>query len=52
MNLDLPTLMIMQSFALACAGAALLFAWTQNRIVSALALWGVGNIIAPEALFH
>jgi hypothetical protein len=25
MNLDLPTLMVMQSFALACAGAVLLF---------------------------
>ena len=31
MALDLPTLMVMQSFALASAGAVLLFAWLQNR---------------------
>jgi diguanylate cyclase (GGDEF)-like protein len=50
MNLDLPTLMIMQSFALACAGAALLLAWAQNRIVSALALWGFANVIAAGGI--
>jgi hypothetical protein len=50
MNLDLPTLMVMQSFALACAGAVLLFAWAQNRIVSALALWGIANIIAAGGI--
>jgi diguanylate cyclase (GGDEF)-like protein len=50
MNLDLPTLMVMQSFALACAGAALLFAWAQNRIVCALALWGIANIIAAGGI--
>ena len=38
MTLDLPTLMVMQSFAMACAGAVLLFAWLQNRTISALAL--------------
>ena len=31
MSLDLPTLMIMQSFAMACSGALLCFAWMQNR---------------------
>jgi diguanylate cyclase (GGDEF)-like protein len=46
MSLDLPTLMVMQSFALACAGAVLLFAWSQNRSASALALWGTANVIA------
>ena len=50
MQLDLPTLMVMQSFALACAGAGLLFAWLQNRIVSALALWGFANIIAAAGI--
>jgi hypothetical protein len=50
MQLDLPTLMVMQSFALACAGAVLLFAWLQNRIVSALALWGFANIIAAAGI--
>jgi diguanylate cyclase (GGDEF)-like protein len=46
MNLDLPTLMVMQSFALACAGAVLFSVWLPNRIVSALALWGLANVSA------
>ena len=50
MQLDLPTLMVMQSFALACAGAVLLFAWLQNRTVSALAFWGFANIIAAAGI--
>jgi hypothetical protein len=50
MQLDLPTLMVMQSFALACAGAVLLFAWLQNRIVSALALWGFANVVAAAGI--
>jgi diguanylate cyclase (GGDEF)-like protein len=50
MNLDLPTLMVMQSFALACAGAVLLFAWLQNRTVSALAFWGFANVIAAAGI--
>jgi diguanylate cyclase (GGDEF)-like protein len=50
MQLDLPTLMVMQSFALACGGSILLFAWLQNRIVFALALWGFANIIAAAGI--
>jgi diguanylate cyclase (GGDEF)-like protein len=46
MALDLPTLMVMQSFALACAGALMLFAWLQNRTEPVLALWGVANLLA------
>jgi diguanylate cyclase (GGDEF)-like protein len=46
MTLDLPTLMVMQSFALACAGVVLLSVWLQDRSVSALALWGLANISA------
>ena len=49
-NLDLPTLMVMQSFALACAGAVLLFVWLQSRIASALALWGFANIVAAAGI--
>jgi diguanylate cyclase (GGDEF)-like protein len=49
-HLDLPTLMIMQSFALACAGAVLLFAWLQNRMASALAFWGFANVIAAAGI--
>jgi diguanylate cyclase (GGDEF)-like protein len=50
-QLDLPTLLVMQSFALACAGAGLVFAWLQNRSVSALALWGFANIISAAGIF-
>jgi|SRR5579862_981330 len=50
MALDLPTLMVMQSFALASAGAVLLFAWLQNRTVSALALAGSANVIAAAGI--
>jgi diguanylate cyclase (GGDEF)-like protein len=50
-QLDLPTLMIMQSFALACAGSMLLFAWLQNRTVSALAFWGFADVIGAAGIF-
>jgi diguanylate cyclase (GGDEF)-like protein len=50
MNLDLPTLMVMQSFAMASAGAVPLFAWFQNRTASALALFGIANIIAAVGI--
>ena len=49
MNLDLPTLMVMQSFAMACAGAVLLIAWSQNRI-SALAIWGIAHLSASGGI--
>lgn len=50
MNLDLPTLMVMQSFALACAGAVMIFAWSQDRTISVLALWGIANIVAAGGI--
>jgi diguanylate cyclase (GGDEF)-like protein len=50
MNLDLPTLMLMQSFALASAGAIGLVAWSQNRTVAALALWGLANASAAGGI--
>jgi diguanylate cyclase (GGDEF)-like protein len=50
MQLDLPTLMVMQSFALACAGTFLLAAWSQNRTVRTLALWGIAHIIAAGGI--
>jgi diguanylate cyclase (GGDEF)-like protein len=50
MTLDLPTLMVMQSFAMASAGAVLLFAWAQNRVVSSLALWGVADFSAAAGI--
>ena len=45
MHLDLPTLVAIGSFVAACAGTILLFAWFQNRKTSALAIWGLANII-------
>jgi diguanylate cyclase (GGDEF)-like protein len=50
MTLDLPTLMVMQSFAMACSGALLCFAWMQNRTAIVLALWGMANIIAAMGI--
>jgi diguanylate cyclase (GGDEF)-like protein len=50
MSLDLPTLMVMQSFALGCAGAVLLFAWLQNRQEAVLGLWGVAHVSASAGI--
>jgi diguanylate cyclase (GGDEF)-like protein len=50
MSLDLPTLMIMQSFAMACSGALLCFAWMQNRSATVWGLWGIANIIAAAGI--
>jgi diguanylate cyclase (GGDEF)-like protein len=50
MNLDLPTLMVMQSFALGCAGAVLLVIWSQQQKTPSLALWGVANVIAATGI--
>ncbi len=50
MQLDLPTLMVMQSFAMACAGAVLLVAWSQNRKIPVLGLWGIGHVIAAGGI--
>jgi diguanylate cyclase (GGDEF)-like protein len=48
MHLDLLTLVAMGSFVAACAGAVLLVAWSQNRKLPALGLWGLAYIV--EAL--
>jgi diguanylate cyclase (GGDEF)-like protein len=50
MDLDIPTLMTMESFVAACAGGALLVAWSQNRKVPALALWGLANVAAAVGI--
>jgi diguanylate cyclase (GGDEF)-like protein len=46
MHLDLPSLMVMQSFAVFCAGAVLVVASVQQRAAHVLALWGVAHICA------
>jgi hypothetical protein len=50
MTLDLPTLMVMQSFTMASAGGLLLFAWTQNRDVPPLAVWGIAHFFAAAGI--
>jgi diguanylate cyclase (GGDEF)-like protein len=50
MSLDLPTLMIMQSFAMACSGALLCFAWMQNRTAIVRGLWGIAHIIGAAGI--
>jgi diguanylate cyclase (GGDEF)-like protein len=50
MNLDLPTLMVMQSFALGCTGVVLLVIWSQQQKTPALGLWGVANVIAAAGI--
>jgi diguanylate cyclase (GGDEF)-like protein len=50
MHLDLLTLVAMGSFVSACAGAVLLAAWSQNRKISALALWGLANIVDASGI--
>ena len=45
MHFDLPTLVAMGSFVAASAGTVLLIAWSQNRKIRALAIWGLANIV-------
>jgi hypothetical protein len=45
MHLDLPTLVAMESFVTASAGAVLFIAWSQNRKTLALLLWALGEIV-------
>jgi diguanylate cyclase (GGDEF)-like protein len=42
--------MVMQSFALGCAGVVLLVIWSQQQKTPALALWGVANVIAAAGI--
>ena len=51
MQLDLPTLVTMGSFASACAGVVLLIAWWQHQDVPALALWALGNFVDTSGIF-
>jgi diguanylate cyclase (GGDEF)-like protein len=49
MHLDLPSLMVMQSFAVFCAGAMLVVASLQQRAAGVLVLWGMAHIFAAFA---
>jgi hypothetical protein len=49
-HLDVSTLVFMGSFASACAGVVLLFAWWQNQKVPALGLWGLGNVVSAAGI--
>lgn len=50
MTLDLPTLMVMQSFALASAGLVLLLASLQRRAAAVLGLWGFADLSAAVGI--
>jgi hypothetical protein len=50
MHLDLPSFMVMQSFAVFCAGAMLVVASLQRRAAGVLVLWGAAHIIAAFAI--
>jgi diguanylate cyclase (GGDEF)-like protein len=50
MHLDVLTLVAMGSFVAACAGVMLLGAWWQNRKTSALALWGIADIVTAVGI--
>jgi diguanylate cyclase (GGDEF)-like protein len=49
-SIDLPTLFGVTAFVAATGGLLLLLAWVQNRHTAALALWGVGYIIAASGV--
>jgi hypothetical protein len=49
MHLDLPSLMVMQSFTVFCAGAMLVVASLQRRAAGVLVLWGAAHIFAAFA---
>jgi diguanylate cyclase (GGDEF)-like protein len=49
-HLDVSTLVVMGSFASACAGIVLLLAWWQNPKVPALGLWGLGNMVSAVGI--
>jgi hypothetical protein len=49
-HLDVSTLVVMGSFASACAGVVLLIAWWQNPKVPALGLWGLGNMVSAVGI--
>jgi len=51
MNLDVPTLMAMESFVAGCAGVILLMAWSGNRKELALGLWGLSDILVAAGIF-
>jgi diguanylate cyclase (GGDEF)-like protein len=51
MNLDVPTLMAMESFVAICAGVILLMAWSANRREPALGYWGLSDILVAAGIF-
>jgi diguanylate cyclase (GGDEF)-like protein len=51
MQIDLPSLMVMQSFALFCAGTVLVVMSLQQRAAGLLAVWGAAHISAAFGIF-
>ncbi len=50
MHLDLPTLVVMESTVMACAGALLLIAWSQHRRELALLLFGLALVVGAGGI--
>lgn len=50
MKLDIPSLMIMEAFASALAASILLSAWLQDRRVTAVAVWGAGQLSSATGI--
>jgi diguanylate cyclase (GGDEF)-like protein len=50
MQFDLPTVMAMESFVIACSGMMLLVAWLQNKEETAIGLWGVANLFCASGI--
>jgi diguanylate cyclase (GGDEF)-like protein len=50
MRLDLPTVMTMESFVIACAGIVLLYAWSQHKTTPAIGLWGAANLFCAGGI--
>jgi diguanylate cyclase (GGDEF)-like protein len=49
-HLDLPTLDAMGAFGVVTAGVVLLVAWSQNHKATALALWGLANLVNASGI--
>jgi diguanylate cyclase (GGDEF)-like protein len=45
-NIDVATMFVVTVFIVATGGLLLLFSWLQNRSTQALALWGIGYLLA------
>ena len=50
MHIDIPSLMMMESFAYLCAGAILFIAWLGDQETPALALWALADVASASGI--